>query len=59
MKLNKKEQNLIAKANAKLKNNTRTTYASETHRADKWSRANVYRNRKAYTRKEKHKKDFS
>ncbi len=58
MKLNKKEQNLIAKANAELKNNTRTTYASETHRADRWSRANVYKNKKAYTRKEKHKKPF-
>lgn len=58
MKLNKKERELISKANASLQD-TRTSYASETHRADKWSRANVYRNRKAYTRKEKHKKDFS
>ena len=56
MKLNKKEKELIT--NASLRE-TRTSYASETHRADKWSRANVYRNRKAYTRKEKHKKDFS
>lgn len=58
MKLNKKEKEIIGKANASLKE-TRTSYASEAHRADKWSRANVYRNRKAYTRKEKHKKDFS
>lgn len=58
MKLNKKEKELISKVNASLKE-TRTSYASEAHRADRWSRANVYRNRKAYTRKEKHKKDFS
>lgn len=57
MKLNKKERELISKANASLKE-TRTSYASEAHRADRWSRANVYRNRKAYTRKEKHKKPF-
>ena len=58
MKLNKKEKEIIGKANANLRE-TRTAYACETHRADRWSRANVYRNRKAYTRKEKHKKDFS
>ena len=58
MKLTKKERELISKANASLQE-TRTSNACETHRADKWSRANVYRNRKAYTRKEKHKKDFS
>lgn len=58
MKLNRKEKQLIEKANAELKNNNSVSYASELHRADKWTRANIYRNRKAYNRKEKHKKPF-
>lgn len=58
MKLNPKEKQMIAKANAELKDNARTTYASETHRADRWTRQNIFRNRKAYTRKEKHRKPF-
>lgn len=57
MKLNKKEKELINKANEGLAQKS-TTYASETHRADRWTRSNIFRNKKAYTRKEKHKKSF-
>ena len=58
MKLNKKEKALLNKINTELNADTKTTYASEIHRADRWTRSNVYRNRKAYSRKQKHKKDF-
>lgn len=57
MKLNKKEKELINKANENLAQKS-TTYASETHRADRWTRSNIFRNKKVYTRKEKHKKPF-
>lgn len=59
MKLNQREKATIAKANAKLKEQTaQCSYKSELHRADKWSRANVFKNRKAYSRKQKHKKEY-
>ena len=54
MKLNKKEQALINKANENLKNKKPVSYANDVIRADRWTRSNVYRNRKAYSRKEKH-----
>lgn len=55
MKLSKKEKALINKANENLKNKKPVSYANDVIRADRWTRSNVYRNRKAYTRKEKHK----
>lgn len=59
MKLNQKEKKQIDKANEKLKTEkVNSHYASETHRADKWTRSNVFRNKKAYTRKQKHKPTY-
>lgn len=58
MKLSKKEKQLLNKVNESLNSEKSSHYASETHRADKWTRSNIYRNRKAYTRKAKHKEVY-
>lgn len=57
MKLSKKERRLLEKANAELKNPI-IKYECETARADRWTRSNIYRNRKAYSRKQKHKPTY-
>jgi len=54
MKLSKEERRVIAKANKELQKRVHK-YASESARADRWERSNIYRNRKAYSRKQKHK----
>lgn len=57
MKLNSKEKKILAKANNDLQN-VGVSRASEQARIEKWSRSNVFRNRKAYTRKQKHKTEY-
>lgn len=57
MKLSKKERKYLEKANKDLEKPI-TKYQSETHRVDKWSRGIVYKNKKAYSRKQKHKPQY-
>ena len=57
MKLSAKEKKVLEKANSNLRNAV-PSRASEIARAERWSRSNVHRNRKAYTRKQKHKAEY-